>query len=401
MGLLDGIIGGVSKLFDFGASHYETNRMMHFAEDMQKNQQLYNTSEREAAQQYNTGEREATQDWNLAMWNKNNEYNSPAAQMERLQSAGLSPAAAAQAVAGQGSAVSQPVASSAQSSQGASSGIASAPGWQNSGVFNMGPTEIAQLKIMDEQAKNIAADTEQKQSQTSGQNIENYWKPYILNESIQKMRKESDKLIADMHLSEEKAREVKYNVDNILPLLRDKTQQDVNQAYVGWLQMIEQLENIKEERKLIQEKQNTEKAQQGVLGAQQGLLSSQKQGVDYDNAGKKVIADWANRYGILMTPELQDSFLGMAGNPKALEAFTQCFKNIAENPAGGAAYLGSKAGQDLWKTLVEVVGPGQAKLLFGLLKNKSDGPTLRNGTSTTYNYYGGNSGLNTNVPFGH
>lgn len=43
---------------------------------------------------------ELQNDWNLEQWNRENAYNSPSAQMERLVSAGLNPAAAAAAVTG-------------------------------------------------------------------------------------------------------------------------------------------------------------------------------------------------------------------------------------------------------------------------------------------------------------
>lgn len=56
-----------------------------------KQQYKYNLKLQQQAQQYNTSEREATQKWNLEQWNRQNEYNSPSAQRQRLSEAGYNP----------------------------------------------------------------------------------------------------------------------------------------------------------------------------------------------------------------------------------------------------------------------------------------------------------------------
>lgn len=56
-----------------------------------RKQYEYNLKLQQQAQQYNTSERLATQDWNLEQWNRQNEYNTPLAQRQRLQDAGYNP----------------------------------------------------------------------------------------------------------------------------------------------------------------------------------------------------------------------------------------------------------------------------------------------------------------------
>ena len=51
----------------------------------------WSTAEAEKARQYNTSEREAAQQYGIDVMNKQNEYNSPAAQAERLRAAGVNP----------------------------------------------------------------------------------------------------------------------------------------------------------------------------------------------------------------------------------------------------------------------------------------------------------------------
>lgn len=73
MGIIDGIIGGAASLASSG---------------IQAKTAKYNT-DRTIAANRQMAEYEFSK--NLEMWNKGNEYNSPAAQMERLKEAGLNP----------------------------------------------------------------------------------------------------------------------------------------------------------------------------------------------------------------------------------------------------------------------------------------------------------------------
>ena len=80
------------------------------------NRQNNKAKERLAAQQnqWNIEQWQREADFTREMWNANNEYNDPSAQMERLEAAGLSPWAASDAVTGgESSAVSTPAGSPA------------------------------------------------------------------------------------------------------------------------------------------------------------------------------------------------------------------------------------------------------------------------------------------------
>lgn len=111
MGLLD-------SLFNFGATA-ATNRANQRIQDSinatntanvnatnQANRDIAeatnaaNISMNEANNAANRELAELQNDWNLQQWQRENQYNSPSAQMERLVSAGLNPAAAASAVTG-------------------------------------------------------------------------------------------------------------------------------------------------------------------------------------------------------------------------------------------------------------------------------------------------------------
>lgn len=90
-----GLFDGVFNLFGTALTNSANIGMANDANELQyrmfQQSQEYNTHEREMAELYNTSEREAAQQFNLDMWNKQNAYNSPAAQAARLRAAGVNP----------------------------------------------------------------------------------------------------------------------------------------------------------------------------------------------------------------------------------------------------------------------------------------------------------------------
>lgn len=90
--------------------------------------------------------------FNIEQWNRQNEYNTPANQLKRLKQAGLNPDLMYQQPG------SQVAGNSAAPAQGAN------PIPQQS-VFNVDPTLVAQLGLMDAQKKNTNSDTESKNLQ--------------------------------------------------------------------------------------------------------------------------------------------------------------------------------------------------------------------------------------------
>lgn len=111
MGLLD-------SLFNFGSTAATNRANQRIQDSINKtniaNVNATNQANREIAEATNAANvamneannaanrelAELQNDWNLEQWHRENQYNSPSAQMERLVSAGLNPAAAAAAVTG-------------------------------------------------------------------------------------------------------------------------------------------------------------------------------------------------------------------------------------------------------------------------------------------------------------
>lgn len=98
--------------------------------------------------------------WNLEQWNRNNAYNHPAAQMQRLKAAGLNP----DLLYGQNAGGA--MGNSASPAQGTQP-IPKQP-------FFLDPTMFAQLGLIDAQKKNVDADTQLKLANAEGKQQENY-----------------------------------------------------------------------------------------------------------------------------------------------------------------------------------------------------------------------------------
>ena len=83
--------GGVGDVFSDIGSGIESYLNKEAAEDQLKNEQNFNAQQAQLNRDFQREERLQTQQFNIDMWNKTNEYNSPAAQLQRAQAAGINP----------------------------------------------------------------------------------------------------------------------------------------------------------------------------------------------------------------------------------------------------------------------------------------------------------------------
>lgn len=187
----------------------------------QQNQLNREWSSEEAlkARNHATSERIAAQNWNLDMWNLQNEYNDPAAQMERMKNAGINPAAAAQAIAGKGS-----QAGSVQGSSPGSSPMASSPA-----QFDIGAALRQGVQTFWQNRK-MAAETE-------GIGIDNAYKPQLAEGQINKLSAEVQKHFADIEgvkATTENVRELTKQIQVLTPaqlsLLTAQTQDMISSS---------------------------------------------------------------------------------------------------------------------------------------------------------------------------
>lgn len=188
--------------------------------------------------------------WNLEMWNRNNEYNSPAAQMQRLQAAGLNP----DLMYGQNA--------------GDASGNSSSPAQGTNPIpkqpFHLDPLMLSQIRLFNAQAYKTTK--EGNVADIQAQNDEEFsYKQNLLN----------------LGLSEEQI--------NYLSSMWQKNYKEMEQ-------IDQNIENMKQQWSILHETIKTQAAQTNLL-IQQGktqeaacaLYLAQKEGQELDNKQQEII----------------------------------------------------------------------------------------------------------------
>lgn len=125
-------------------------------------------------------ENEKSRQWNAEMWQKQNEYNTPSAQIGRLIDAGLNPALAYGDITG---ALAQSVngsyaPASTNPHQGAMSMVEAAKLFQQQSITN------SQVELNQSQAEANQALADKYRSETTGQNLSNSYESQVLNTKV-------------------------------------------------------------------------------------------------------------------------------------------------------------------------------------------------------------------------
>ena len=144
----------------------------------------FNAEQAQLNRDYQTQERLDTQEFNLNMWNMNNEYNSPSAQLERAKAAGINPNSI---IGDMSKSASSPVTSSPMSGASALSNSAGALG---SAMISAG----SQIGINTANMLNALADTDSKR----------YWLSYdqqTEQQRIEILSGSRDKIFADVGIA--------------------------------------------------------------------------------------------------------------------------------------------------------------------------------------------------------
>lgn len=128
--------------------------------------------ENEKNREYNLNLAKMQNQWNVEQWNRENAYNSPAAQMARYKAAGLNP----DLIYGQ------------QNLSAASPEMTAGEGSQPTDVSNLAnkrtigdiAAQASQTRLTNAQAKLAESQADKTDAETTGQNINNEWLPQLL-----------------------------------------------------------------------------------------------------------------------------------------------------------------------------------------------------------------------------
>lgn len=280
---------------------------------LQHDAQAFNAQQQSIAQNFNHNEAQLTRDfdaqqaqaqrsWEEKMFDKENEYNSPQAQMQRLIDAGINPMTFtgenAIASAGQGASAAggSPASISAVQSGVTNSGLVGMPSMGN-------PLSLAQTRLMNAQAENleVSSDTARKrqgldlemlstQLGLAKDELENMRPAQLkelnarvdsLNKSVEVMNSEILKNEANARLFDSQGKLVDKEVEAFEGRVqREIERHNKEMAYLGVQIRIgeQQIKESVARTALAYQQAATAKAQEGLYGAQTDLTRSQNQG---------------------------------------------------------------------------------------------------------------------------
>lgn len=237
------------------------------------------------AQKFATSERLATQEWNREMWNLNNEYNSPSAQMQRMMAAGINPNSAAAQIAG-GVSSSAP-SSSFQTVSPATGAMATTPGQMSiADSFQSMLNTNANVRAQMAQADLAKAMADKTTEETKGLVIDNNFKPFEKQADLDQAYGKIALMVQQGQLSEAQASQI-YEM---LPLLKGKTVSEIVEIQEQCANLQEQRNQISEQIRLLSEQIETERHRQKQMdaAAYQAYMNGLESKSAIDLNGKKM-----------------------------------------------------------------------------------------------------------------
>lgn len=226
--IVGGIVGGPAgaaagygignAISDIG-SGVESYLNKEAAKDQLEDEQNFNAGQAQINRDFQREERLQTQQFNLDMWNKNNEYNSPSAQIERAKSAGINPNIAVESLSRSSA---NPVTSSPMSGSAASS-----PGSLASAML-LQSAQIANLNAQTRKANTEANINEQEYAYN---NVTFSDRVNSLKYANDETKARLNKIVADTKLQEQLYEFLAHKNEeelNHLRLLCDKTFEEIN-----------------------------------------------------------------------------------------------------------------------------------------------------------------------------
>lgn len=228
----------------------------------------FNARQAALNREFQTSEREAAQEWNLEQWNRENEYNTPEAQMQRMVAAGINPNIAAQAIGGNATSPGQVRTSGQSGSQ------ASAPGSIAGSLMDIVGNSVNTMW------QNI-----NQQRDAEGKETDNAWKDRLYGKQME----EADARITEMLSSAAKNDQDRKNAEETGKWIAQRSEAEIkvmNQTLTNlkkeWDQMNAEIKKteaetgvLEENKKILTEQQKIEAIKASL--AEQGIIAGYNQ----------------------------------------------------------------------------------------------------------------------------
>lgn len=251
-----------------------------------------------------------TNDWNLAQWNRENEYNSPASQMQRMAMAGINPNDAAAAIAGNDS--------SSGSAMASAPGSPSTPGAPNptddtvglaSQIIGIGSDVYQYLdsgkELIQAQANESESAAKEHDSNTYLNNTVKYEAlkaevdkslyelSYTMPEEYKNIMADTDKKLADKLFTDAGTKKVNQEVTNLVQQLKNLKAQEreINQNIRESKQRIAKM---KKEMSLMTTEEEKNRATVALMSVEQGLRQMETNLTENKSAQEGAIATYMN-----------------------------------------------------------------------------------------------------------
>lgn len=227
----------------------------------------------ELNRQFQREERLATQEWNLEMWNRENEYNTPKNQLQRLIDAGVNPNSYFNNMSNvaNGAPKSSPM-----------SGAQASPVSPPTSLIGSGIANYYQNKLLASQSKLVDAEAEGQQQNNDVfdvkffTDIRSAWKQMdVADAQISKYNEEVKKLKSETH-----------GIDLSNAITEQTTQEQIDMIKLTYSTMLIEYENAKKQGNLLDEQIETENKRQDEISSNIAVNNSQ---VSLNNANQKLI----------------------------------------------------------------------------------------------------------------
>lgn len=264
LGALGDIASGISDTL-FGG--IKARRQWKYQRKQMALQQEYNEKNMAIQQGYNEKNMAMQREAELDAWNRENEYNNPAAVRARYEAAGISPQAALGGGAtGAGLATSMDTPSSSNPSSSSPSGGADYSGGSghSQGILS-GAVAVKQLQSLDQQIEESKSRARKNDAETAGINLDNAIKPLIAKGlDLDNQSKEYSNII----------KSVQAKWADIMAA------KDVAKRDVEIQNLYADLDNAIADKGLKQEERDNLIAMRGLIGAQTATEGARKSNIE-------------------------------------------------------------------------------------------------------------------------